>query len=92
MAEGATERVVILMTPQEKKRLESRARQAKSSVGEFVRRSIDSYDPDENARLEEIEALLDTLRSSHVDALSALAEAEREIKETREYFAGRGAH
>ena len=91
MAEAATERVVILMTPQEKRHLESRAKQAKSSVGEFVRRSIDAFDPDDE-RLEEIEALLGVLQRSNEEALAALAEAEREVKATREHFARGGAH
>lgn len=91
MAEAATERVVILMTPQEKRHLETRARQAKASVGEFVRRSIDAFDPDDE-RLDDIDALLGALQRSNEEALAALAEAEREIKATREHFAHGGAH
>lgn len=92
MVEAATERVVILMTPQEKVRLETRARQARSSVGEFVRRSIDAYDPDDEEHRDEIEALLAVLQRSNEEALSALAEAERELKETRDHLATKGAH
>jgi hypothetical protein len=92
MAEAASERVVILMTPQEKRRLELRARQASASVGEFVRRSIDAFDPEDDARMEEIEALLAVLQRSNQEALAALADAERELQATRDHFAAKGAH
>ncbi|MDB5396738.1 MAG: hypothetical protein JWM91_4244 [Rhodospirillales bacterium] len=45
----ATERITTLMTVPEKSALEKKARKAGVSVGEFVRRSVDFYDPDEVA-------------------------------------------
>lgn len=90
MAEPASERVVVLMTRGEKRNLETRARRAQTSVGEFVRRSLDTFDPDDRARLEDIEALLAVLQRSNQEALSALADAERELRETRAHFAAKG--
>ncbi len=49
--EPATERVIALMTEMEKAKLEQKARRAAVSVGELVRLSVDSDDPDEVALL-----------------------------------------
>jgi Lhr-like helicase len=81
---GVTERVVVLMSPKEKARLEARARRARASIGEYVRQSIEAYDP---ASRVEIEALLRTLRQSHREALAALSQAEAELRRTRDHFA-----
>jgi hypothetical protein len=59
---AATARLVVQMTPQEKKRLDARAKRAGISTAEFVRRRID--DDDISEYREEIEALLDTLEAS----------------------------
>jgi hypothetical protein len=92
MATAATERVVVLMAPQEKTRLEEKARRAGTSVGELVRRSVDAYEPEIGAR--DIEALLQLLEDSQRAAFSALDDAEQELAATRTYFEAkrRGAH
>ncbi|NYZ17167.1 hypothetical protein HL658_31875 [Azospirillum sp. RWY-5-1] len=81
--ETATERVITLMTPTEKATLEQKARQAGVSVGEFVRRSVDAYDPEEAALLAELEALAVELKRSNDEASSALDRALASIAETR---------
>jgi len=58
----ASARLVVQMTPKEKKTLDSRAKRAGLSTAEFVRRRINSDDLEEHR--EEIEALLSTLESS----------------------------
>lgn len=77
--ETVTEGVITLMTPSEKARLESKARQAKISVGEFVRRSVDAYDPDEIQELEhqELEQLADLARAFRESAERASAAVDR---------------
>ncbi|HYM33291.1 MAG TPA: ribbon-helix-helix protein, CopG family [Candidatus Cybelea sp.] len=85
----ATQRVVVLMSPKEKAKLEAKARRSGASVAEFVRRSVAAYAPD--GREGEVEALLKTLQTSHREALAALGDAGRELKTTRAYFAARGA-
>jgi hypothetical protein len=87
MASVATERVVVLMAPQDKAKLEDKARRAGTSVGEFVRRSIDAYEPE--AGVDELECLLVVLEQSSHQALAALAEAERELATTEAYFAAK---
>jgi len=59
---AATARLVVQMTPKEKKTLEVRAKRAGISTAEFVRRWVNSDDIDEHR--EEIEALLTTLEAS----------------------------
>ena len=59
---AATARLVVQMTPKEKKALDGRAKQAGLSTAEFVRRRVNSDDIDEHR--EEIEALLRTLEAS----------------------------
>lgn len=81
--ETATERVITLMTPTEKAALEQKARQAGVSVGEFVRRSVDAYDPEEAALLTELEALAVELKRSNDEASAALDRALAGIAETR---------
>ncbi len=58
----ASARLVVQMTPKEKKALDSRARRAGMSTAEFVRRSVNSDDLAEHR--EEIESLLSTLEAA----------------------------
>lgn len=81
-----TERVVVLMTPEDKRQLEGKARAAGVSVGEVVRRAVESYDPeiDDN---ELIEALLRAIRDTSAEAITKLEAARREVRGTLEYLA-----
>jgi hypothetical protein len=85
----ATERVVVLMTRAEKKALEVKARRLGASTGELVRRSVSAYDEDLDSP--EIEALLESLKTSHENTIAALDRAERELAETRAWFAKKRA-
>lgn len=84
---GATERVVVLMTPAEKRSLERKAKATRLSTGELVRRSVEAFDP----RMTDgaVMALLDTFSASHRESLQALDRAEKELAETRAYFAAK---
>jgi hypothetical protein len=88
-ADRTTQRVVVLMTAGEKKRLERRAAAAKISVGEFARRSIQSYRPENADDETAIHELLAAVQNSNKEALRALDEAEAELKATRDYFASK---
>ena len=59
---AASARLVVQMTPKEKRALEARARRAGISTSEFVRRRVTADDLSEHR--EEIEALLSTLEIS----------------------------
>jgi hypothetical protein len=86
---AATERVVVLMPREEKARLESRARAAQVSIGEYVRRSVNAYDPDAAGQEQELMRLVGEVYRTHGEALQALDEAEAELKRTRSYFAAK---
>ncbi len=89
--EAATERVTVLMTPAEKSALEERAKSAGVSVGEYVRRSVDSFDPEEAEELAQLAALAVELHRSNSAASSALARALAAIDATRAQLARRDA-
>ncbi len=69
----ATARLVVQMSPEEKRSLEGRARRAGISTAEFVRRRVG---PDElETHRDEIEALLTALERASPAILAALDEA-----------------
>ena len=67
---AATARLVVQMTPEEKRRLERRAKSAGVSTAEFVRRRITDDDLAEHR--EEIEVLLDALSAAEPGILARL--------------------
>lgn len=69
----ANARLVVQMTPKEKRALEARARRAGISTSEFVRRRVTADDLSEHR--EEIEALLATLETSAPAILKSVAAA-----------------
>jgi hypothetical protein len=70
------------MTPSEKARLESNVRQAKISVGEFVCRSVDAYDPDGIQELEQLADLASASRERAERASVAVDRARENVAET----------
>jgi hypothetical protein len=86
---SATSRVVILMTPSEKRSLETKARRLGASAAELVRRSVRSYDPAANDA--QIETMLGRLTASHRATMAALDEAEHELAQTRAHLAKKRA-
>jgi hypothetical protein len=73
--EPVTERVITLMTPTEKSSLEKKARDTGISVGEFVRRSVDAYDPEEAREIEKLVALAAEVKQTTERASAALDKA-----------------
>ena len=57
-----TVRINLLVSPQEKAAIDSRARRANITTSELVRRAVVSYDPDHD--IAEIQALVDELVSA----------------------------
>lgn len=79
-------RLTVLLAPDDKRRIEQRARSLDLSVGEYVRRASHSYEPELdagtlNALIEEWRANVDAMRASIGDAL---AYSEQKLKEARE--------
>ncbi len=84
---SATERVAVLMSAEDKSAIEAKAQSMGVSVGELLRRGAAAYDPDVDVA--QIAALLQALTASHIETLNALDQAERELAETRRYFAAK---
>ena len=84
--EAVTERVIALMTPSEKAKLESKARKAKISVGEFVRRSVDAYDPDEIQELEQLADLARAFRENTERASAAVDRSNEQVLQTIKFL------
>ncbi|MBS3648266.1 hypothetical protein KEU06_06455 [Pseudaminobacter sp. 19-2017] len=88
-SEAATARVITLMTPAEKSRLESKARKANISIGEFVRRSVEAYDPNEIEQLEQLANLARAFRESAERASAAVDRANAQVQATLDHFSKR---
>jgi len=82
---GKLERMVVLVTPAQKRSIVSRARAGRLSMGEMVRRSVEAYQSDDDADL--LERLVIELEASSQKARRALRDAESEVKKTLAYFA-----
>ena len=83
-----TERLVILLSPEEKQAITGKAKAMNLSAGEMVRRAVENFRPDgdEEALLG---ALADELKKAAEESRSSLEEALKELNETRDYFAAR---
>ncbi|MDO9371196.1 MAG: hypothetical protein Q7U07_01185 [Gammaproteobacteria bacterium] len=82
-----TERMVILVTPEQKRAITQRAKTLKLSTGEIVRRAMESYRPGNDDAL--LNALADELEKSSKQARKALREAHAELGKTLDYFAAK---
>ena len=83
---AASERVVVLMTPDDKRSLEAKAKAAEMSVGEFLRRAADAYDPT-GEETEQIEAMLKHMKKMGEEILSSLDTAAAQVRATRAFLA-----
>ena len=72
------------MTRTEKSLLEKKARDTGISVGEFVRRSVDAYDPEEARELEQLAALAREFRRGAEAASAAVDRARANVRATIE--------
>jgi len=86
---AATERIAVLISPEDKASFEAKAQRMGLSLGELLRRGAAAYEPE--AGMDEISALLQSLSASHTQTVKALDEADRELAETRAYFAAKSA-
>ena len=87
----ASERVVVLMSPAERRVLETKASRAgKISAAELVRRAVDAYDEGSVAEAAELRTLLDMLAGVHADTLGRLEATERKLDDTLAYLQASG--
>jgi hypothetical protein len=69
---AATERLIVPMSPADKKRVEKRASRHSLSMAEYARRAMLGYDPDTDQAAQEAE--LHTLIAAHEAALQRMTE------------------
>ncbi len=74
----ATERVPVLMTPAEKRRVVAKARKAGLTTGEYMRRAAEGFRPEDDDKA--LEAMIDQMNQ-------ATASAERAIDAALAYVA-----
>lgn len=82
---AATERVPVLMTPAEKKRVVSRAKQAGLKTGEFMRRAAEGYQSADDvnaleAMIEQMNQATESASKAVDDAIAFVAESNKRIK------------
>ena len=82
---SATERIPVLVTPEQKARIAARAKAAKLPVGEFMRRAAESYSPDDedeatlNGLLLQVTRTTERASKALESALRAVAASQRRI-------------
>jgi hypothetical protein len=79
-----TERMTILVTPEQKASILARAQSLGLSAGEMVRRAVDNFHPSSQREDDEavLNALADELLSAAKEARAALNNATREVQLT----------
>jgi hypothetical protein len=82
-----TERLVILLTPEQKQTIMAQAKALNLSAAEMVRRSVEGYRPSEEEAM--LSALADELERSAKRTRKALVAARNEVRQTLDYFARR---
>ena len=86
---GATARIVVLMSPEEKASLDAKAQSSGGiSAGELVRRAVAAYDEADQAEAAELKSLLELFLVTHQTTLRRLDDSERKLDETLDYLAG----
>ena len=84
---SSTERLVVLLTRKEKASIAAKAKSARLTMGEFVRRATGTYDPGEDGTL--LDGLITQVEKSTAQASKALDGALKAIAESNKRIAGR---
>ncbi len=84
-----TERLVILVTPQEKKQIHSHAKALNVSTSEVVRQALHRFRPGEAEQEEMLSHLADELEKSTKAARQSLKQTQKELNATLDYFANK---
>lgn len=81
----ATERVPVLMTLEEKKRIVSKAKNIGITTAEYMRRAAEDYQPDNNDRA--LEAMIDEMNRASTSAENPIDEALGFVAESNKRIA-----
>jgi hypothetical protein len=82
-----SERLVILVTREQKQAIMTRAKSLNMSAGEVIRRSVEDYRPNEEEAV--LSAFADELERSARNTRKALQEARAEVRDTLDSLSAR---
>jgi hypothetical protein len=87
----ATQRLIVPISPADKKTVEKKASARRISTAEFVRRAVLNYDPQDESTQEEAElrALLEVFHGTHARTLEQLDRTDRALDAALAHFAGK---
>lgn len=91
---GATERIPVLLTREQKARLAKRAKAANLTMGEFVRRAAEAYQPEADEKaleklIEQVKKTADEATRAVEAALARVAESQKRIADMESAHPGR---
>ena len=81
-AMAATARLMVLMSPEERASLDTKARTLGVSAGEVVRRAVQAFELGTEEEAAELRALIDVFNELHPETLRIADECHRKITET----------
>ena len=82
---AATERIPVLLTRKQKTRLTKRAKAANLTMGEYVRRAAEAYQPDADDKA--LEGLIDRVKKTADEAALAMEQALAFMAESQKRIA-----
>lgn len=82
---AATERIPVLLTREQKARLAKRAKAANLTMGEFVRRAAEAYEPDADEKA--LDSLIERVKKTADQAARAIEEALAFVTESQKRIA-----
>ena len=82
---AATERILVLVTREQKARLARRAKAANLTMGEFVRRAAEAYQPDADEKA--LEKLIGQVKETADQATRAVEAALTRVAESQKRIA-----
>ena len=87
----ATDRLIVPISPADKRLVERKASAGKMSMAEFVRRAALQYDPSAERQREEgdLRALLEVFGTTHAQTLGQLDRTDRALDAALAHFAAK---
>jgi len=79
---AATARLMVLMSPEERASLDTKARTLGVSAGEVVRRAVQAFELGTEEEAAELRGLIDAFNELHPETLRIADEAHRKMTET----------
>ncbi len=93
MAALATERLIVPISPADKKKVEKKAKSRHMSTAEYVRRAVlrDDLGEEEQREEAELRALMEVFAVTHAQTLEQLDRTDRTLDRVLAYFAAKKA-